>query len=145
MKKNSSTSSANKRVSTFIKNADHNAYIAYKQILKTESSRLEKSTDISTSRSNRTMKYPFLLTSDRFRWQNNKNRGETIELTGTMSRHKFKDSTVGKWEYLMNKSSDNVLPNKSVDKRTYENRAASLILTPSNCDVPLYIMTEIKK
>ena len=123
------TVKANKRVSQFMKNADHAAYQAYKQIVKTDSSRIERSSDVSGSRHN-TMKYPFLLTAQRFRWQDNKNKGETVELVGNMSSYKFKNSTNGRWEELLNKSADNIIPRKSVDKRTKENDIASRTLSP---------------
>jgi hypothetical protein len=101
----------NKRVSTFIKNSDHNAYLAYKQIMKTETNKTERSRDLG-SNNGKCMRYPFHLTAERFRWQNTKNKGETMELQGNLSKYRFKESTVGKWEYLMNKSSENKQPSK---------------------------------
>ena len=98
---------ANKRVSAFIKSSDPNSYRAYKQATKEEPTKsIDRSKLLNTIR-NEVMKYPFQLTAPRFKWQDNKNRGETISLNGTLSKYSFDKSTLGKWDNLMNKSLDN--------------------------------------
>ena len=135
-------SNPNKRVSAFIKNSDPNAYRAYKQVTKETSTYNAKDLSRLLTIKNDAMKYPFQLTAERFRWQNNKNRGETIQLEGNLSKYSFDTSTLGKWDKLMNKSNDRKPTTKfylfnfrSVDKRVQENKVAIRTLNPKDIDV----------
>ena len=138
-------SSTNKRVSAFIKGNDPNSYRAYKYVTKTESNKSDKSNGFrSKSNDNNMMKFPFGLTAKRFRWQNTNNRGADIELQGNLSKHFLETSTLGKWDNLLKKSSQNILPSKyiithkyirSVDKRVQENYNASRTIIPTDIDV----------
>ena len=107
-------SNTNKRVSAFIKGSDLNSYRAYKFVTKTELNTEDKSNGYLTKiNENNMMNYPFGLTAKRFRWQNIKNRGEDLELQGNSKRY-LENSTSGKWENFINKSSENIIPSRYI-------------------------------
>jgi hypothetical protein len=129
-----------KRFSVALRNIDFNAYRAFK-IAEDEVEdpnllyKRKNPYEMLHHGGHNLMRFPFGLKEKRFRWQTNKNLGEKCELKGNTKKYHNKNNSVGDWEALMNKTSEEIKPkklssNKAASYKFQENKNSSRIFAP---------------
>jgi hypothetical protein len=101
--------SMNKKMSLVMRNIDYNAYRGLKLSSEaSENHKIDRKELVRTQlhSANGSVRFPFGLTEERFRWQTNKNLGEQKELTGKMVRRYSDMSSTCDWESLIQKTQD---------------------------------------
>lgn len=105
----SKTLNSNKKMSLMMRNIDYNAYRGFKLSQETQENKKPNLKELVSTHftNNGSMRFPFGLTEERFRWQTNKNIGEKKELTGKLVRRNSDGvSKKSDWKSLMDKTQD---------------------------------------